>query len=124
MKLLVGTLLLLVLQAGLVIQLSSSLVGSSPLQLWLVLPTVVTAALCLLLHFKYQLRKLFPLASVLIHAIALLPYLGLVNNEAEGERAILIMVMIPLYQSIAILILGLGDYVRRREANKRLASQA
>lgn len=124
MKLLVGTLLLLLLQAGLVIQLSSSLVGSSPLQLWLVLPTVATAALCLLLHFKYQLRKLFPLASVLIHAIALLPYLGLVNNEAEGERAILIMVMIPLYQSIAILILGLGDYVRRREANKRLASQA
>ncbi|MCC5826308.1 hypothetical protein [Alkalimonas sp.] len=123
MKLLITTLALLALQSLLVFKLSTELVPASILQLWLLLPAVAAAGICIFLHLRYQLNKLFPLAALLIHLVALLPYIGLVNNPAEGERAILILAMVPLYQSLALLIVGLIDYVRRREANKRLAAQ-
>ena len=122
MKLLITTIVLLVLQSLLVLNFSTQLVPASMLQLWLLLPAVAAAGICIFLHLRYQLKRLFPLATLLIHLVALLPYIGLVNNPAEGERAILILAMIPLYQSIALLIVGLIDYVRRREAGKRLAA--
>lgn len=123
MKLLITTLALLALQSVLVFQLSTELAPVSLLQLWLLLPALVAAGICVFLHLRAQLKRLFPLAALLIHLVALLPYIGLVNNQAEGERAILILAMVPLYQSLALLIVGLIDYVRRREAGKRLTAQ-
>lgn len=123
MKLLITTLALLALHCWLVLSLTAGLHTLPLLSFWLVLPAVVAAGISVFLHCKYSLKKLFPLAALLIHLLALLPYAGLVTNQAEGERAVLILAMVPLYQSLALLIVGLIDYVRRREATKRLVAQ-
>jgi NO-binding membrane sensor protein with MHYT domain len=119
MKALLYSLGLLVITAITVLLLSSQMPAAGyGLQLWLLTPILVSVAVIIALQRKGKLRRLFPVAAVIINALAILPYLGMQAAESQGERAVLLLVMVPLYQGIALLLVGLTDYVRRREAKK------
>lgn len=121
MKTLLTSLVLLAIIAIAVVSISSQLLSPwHSLQLWLLTPLFVSAAVILVLQRKGKLKRLFPIAAVIINALALLPYFGMQSAESQGERAILILAMVPLYQGIALLVVGLTDYVRRREAKKHM----
>ncbi|MCH8536671.1 MAG: hypothetical protein LAT66_02765 [Alkalimonas sp.] len=125
MKTLLLSLGLLSITAIAVLVISSQMpMISYGLQLWLLTPILISAALSIALQRKGKLKRLFPIAAVIITALALLPYLGMQTAESQGERAILLLVMVPLYQGIALLLVGLIDYVRRREAQKKAVRES
>lgn len=121
MKTLITSLVLLAIIAIAVLNISNQLLAPwHSLQLWLLTPIFVSVAIIIALQRKGKLKRLFPVAAVLINAFAILPYLGMYSAESQGERAMLILAMVPLYQGIALLVVGLIDYVRRREAKKQV----
>lgn len=125
MRTLFLALLLLTMTAIAILLISSQLLAPGhSLQLWLIAPTLVSAAVIIKLQRLGKLNRLFPVAAVIINAFALLPYYGMHTAESQGERAILILAMVPLYQGIALLIVGLTDYVRRREAQKKIVRES
>lgn len=124
MKTLLLTLGLLSITASAVLFTSRQIPGISyGLQLWLLTPILVSASVSIALQRKSRLKRLFPLAAIIISALALLPYVGMQSAASQGERAILVLIMVPLYQGLALLLVGLIDYVRRREANKKARSR-